>query len=147
MQKPFKICTTCGRRWENIGDMVRDPTLYVNGYQASFEDSREGLFLLTHNVAGCGTTLALKAGKLMPLYGGPKYSVNMAFAEGCEGHCFDLIDASACQNDCAMRWVLEILQILKAHGPEEKLITLMEAGYLDAPAGTAPGCDASADAA
>lgn len=121
MKNDFKTCTICKSKWLNLIDLVRDKDLYLNGYQASFSESHEGLFLLTHDVDDCGTTMAIKAGDLIDLYDGPKHTIHMAYTEKCDGHCLDSTDMEPCTNECDMRWAREILQILKNHGPEKLL--------------------------
>ncbi len=133
-QTGFKTCTVCAHCWPRIVDLIRDESLYINGYQASFSDSREGLFLFTHDIDGCGTTLAISAGALKKLYTGPEHTIHMAYTERCEGHCMHGDDLAPCTNDCDMRWARDILQVLKAHGPEERLKALDTAEHPDVPA-------------
>ena len=84
----FKTCTLCAHRWETVADLIRDNNLVVNGYQPSFSNSREGLFLLTHVVEGCGTTIGLHAGYLLNLYARSGHQVeNVAYTGHCDGHC------------------------------------------------------------
>jgi len=59
----FKRCSLCGVEWKNRDDFLRDPALFLNGYQGNFRQlltgkQRQGLLLFTHLVEGCGTTLA-----------------------------------------------------------------------------------------
>lgn len=126
MKKAFKICTNCSFHWDSLLDFIRDKNLELNGYQASFNDAHEGLFLVTHNVAGCGTTLAIPAGSLKSLYNGPEHTIHMAYTERCDGHCMYEDDAELCSNACDMKWARDILQILRNHGPEA-LLEKMEA--------------------
>ncbi len=132
MESTFKTCTVCARRWIKMIDLIRDGDLRVNGYQASFNDAHEGLFMLTHEADGCGTTLAIKAGDLAELYDGPEHGVHMAYTERCEGHCLNGHDLEACGNDCDMKWARDILQVLKNHGPEELLAKLEESKRIEA---------------
>lgn len=126
MDKAFKTCTICAQRWQEMFDLIRDEDLYVNGYQASFNDACEGLFLFTHDVDGCGTTFGVHAGSLEELYKGPKHTIHMAFTEQCDGHCLYEDDLAPCSNECDMRWVRDILQVLRNHGKEELLKRLEE---------------------
>ncbi len=119
MNKPFKTCTICGHRWEHLSDLVRDENLYINGYQASLSHSQEGFFLLTHTLDHCGTTIAVPATHLRPLYAGPHHNIKMAFTERCRGHCFYEDPLCTCGSECDMRWARDIVQILKSHGSEE----------------------------
>lgn len=118
MDKAFKTCTSCAQQWQEMLDLIRDKDVFINGYQASFSDAGEGLFLFTHNVDGCGTTFGIHAECLKELYKGPKHALHMAFTEKCDGHCLHEDDLDPCPNECAMRWVRDILQILKNHGEE-----------------------------
>lgn len=127
----FKTCTVCAHRWPRIADLVRDESLYINGYQASFSDAHEGLFLVTHTVDGCGTTLAIMAGALKKLYTGPEHTFRMAFTERCPGRCLHQDDLGPCSNDCDMRWVRDVLQVLRQHGPEELLKVLDASAHPD----------------
>ncbi|MBN2163971.1 MAG: hypothetical protein JXR25_13415 [Pontiellaceae bacterium] len=127
MKAPFKTCTVCAHRWQGLQDLIRDKNIYINGYQASFRNADDGLFMVTHNVEGCGTTLAIKAGDLKALYTGPIYSQHLAGSDVCPGHCMNGDDLLPCPNDCAMSWVREILRILINHGPDELLKKLDEA--------------------
>jgi hypothetical protein len=126
MDQTFKTCTICSQRWDNMLDLIRDENLFINGYQASFNDAHEGLFMFTHTVNGCGTTFAIPAGKLTQLYNGPEHTIHMAYTEQCAGHCQHEEDLSPCPNDCSMRWARDILQILINHGPDELLEQLLK---------------------
>ncbi len=117
----YKKCTCCAHCWKEPEDLVLDESLYINGYQASFKNADEGLFFVTHMVDGCGTTLAIPAGSLKDLYTGPEYATCMALTDLCDGHCLDRDDLAPCPNHCSMRWVRDILQLLKNHGPRELL--------------------------
>lgn len=119
MDKPFKRCTCCDYRWENEMDLIRDRNLFVNGYQASFENSLEGLFFFTHDVEGCGTTIAIRAGDFYQLYDGPEHIVNMAHTGRCFGYCLSGDDQGECPNPCEMCWARDILKILRNHGSDE----------------------------
>ncbi|MBZ0263601.1 hypothetical protein K8I28_02950 [bacterium] len=113
----------CGTRWQHLADFVTDRDLVVNGYQASFSDSVEGLFVVTHDCENCGTTIAIKAGKFKELYGGPDYSEFKFDSSDCEGHCLDENDFGTCSQECGMRWVRVVLQVLKSHGAPVDWIT------------------------
>jgi len=115
-KKGFKTCTTCSKEWGKIIDFIKDHKLDINGYQASFDESVEGLFMFTHTTDQCGTTLASKTGNFRFLYDGPDYKINNAYSETCEGHCQRVNDIEPCTQECSMRWARDILQILREHG-------------------------------
>lgn len=127
MIEDFKTCPSCSHCWRTIEDLILDKDLALNGYQASFDDIHEGLFLLTHNVAGCGTTLAIPASRLKSLCDGYEHKAHMEFTSSCEGHCMHEGDFDSCSNECDMRWARDIMQVLKNHGPEEFLKKLRAA--------------------
>ena len=120
--QPFKQCRVCLRCWEELTNFVTDRSLEVNGYQASFDDVEEGLILFTHLEEGCHTTLAVRAGELKKLYSGPKYEMRNTGKESCEGHCLNTGDVGPCAAECDMRWVREVLQILRNHELPDQLL-------------------------
>lgn len=131
MDSIFKECPACSHYWESMVDLIRDGDLFVNGYQASFNDAHEGLFLLTHNISDCGSTLAIPAGRLKELYDGPEHMVHMAYTDRCQGHCLVEDDFAPCTNECDMKWARDVLQILKNHGPEEFLKRIVETRHTE----------------
>lgn len=133
MSEPFKTCTICACRWNQMADLIQDRDLFVNGYQASFDDAYEGLFLFTHTVEGCGTTFSVPASALRNLYDGPDHTIHMSFTDRCEGHCMYEADLAPCANECDMRWARDIIQVLKNHGPEEFLKRLKKSSPLPQP--------------
>lgn len=117
--KPFKQCTCCKGVWKNLSDLIRDENVQVIGYQPAFSDSYEGLFFFSHRAKECGTTIAIPAYHLLPLYDGPEYLVNMAGSEQCNELCKSFFDFRKCGNECSMRWVREIIYELNNRSPEE----------------------------
>ena len=68
MNQLFKRCTLCGMEWRTRDEFLNDETNRLEGYQG--EKRRiisgmpaEGLLLFTHQVQGCGTTLAIAASR------------------------------------------------------------------------------------
>ncbi len=112
---PFKQCTLCGTQWPDLKDLVLDPNLVVNGYQAHLESPEQGLILVTHQVPDCGTTLVVAAGKMRPLYRGPNYSNRQTGTVACRGHCQEIEDLQACTANCDMAWIREALQWIVRH--------------------------------
>lgn len=119
----FKTCSSCGTTWQSMKQFLEDKELVVEGYQASFSDSMDGLFLMTHSCEDCGSTLALKTGLFRELYHGPEFTEHRTNMPGCDGHCLNENDLEPCDQECDMRWVRDVLQMLKNYGaPMEKII-------------------------
>lgn len=57
----YKTCSTCGMKWDSFEELLLDPHVHLNGYQASFVNPESGLILFTHETDECGSTLALAA--------------------------------------------------------------------------------------
>lgn len=111
----FKNCSRCEQRWRTCAEFVCDRDLETNGYQASLGHPEEGLILVTHVSGECGTTLAVLAEDLKPLYHGPLYTEFCGGGELCERHCVDEGDLEECAAPCAMSWVRVVLQYLRRH--------------------------------
>ena len=111
----FKDCTRCAHQWRTCADFVRDRELEINGYQASLGYPEEGLILVTHVSGECGTTLAVRAEALKPLYQGPLFTEFCAGEEACERRCLEEGDLEECSAPCAMAWVRVVLQYLRRH--------------------------------
>ncbi|MBM3499555.1 MAG: hypothetical protein FJX74_12920 [Armatimonadetes bacterium] len=113
--EPFKCCTLCGSRWSGLERFVLDTELKVEGYQANFVDPDYGLFLVTHDIDGCGTTLAVWANDFRHLYTGPVYAERHTGQEHCTGRCLERNLVEACDAPCDMAWVRHVLQWLRRH--------------------------------
>lgn len=113
--KAFKHCTLCNRRWDELADLVIDPSLKVEGYQACFVRPEMGLVLLTHCMDDCGTTLALRVKHLRGLYDGPRYTERRTGQERCRGYCLQHNVLEECDVDCELAWMRTALQYLRRH--------------------------------
>ena len=111
----FKRCTVCEKTWHSIRDLVTDPALRLDGYQACFARPEMGLLLVTHEVPCCGTTLALVVRSLRPLYDGPKYTERRTGEEKCRGYCLKHNILEECDVDCELAWVRSVIQWLRNH--------------------------------
>ncbi len=111
----FKTCQMCLTDWETIQAFVEDDSLFVNGYQATLGTPDEGLYLFTHMKPDCGTTLAIKVATFKDLYEGPVRETLNYGKETCPGYCNTVNELRTCNQDCSMRWVRDMLQVLKAH--------------------------------
>ncbi len=119
----FKTCSLCETEWGDLVTFVRDEELTLKGYQPKFGSPENGLFLLTHSCEGCGSTLAIKAGMLKELHGGPFYDDLNVGKDGCERHCINQNSFEPCDQECSMRWVRDILQILKSNGAPVEILS------------------------
>lgn len=117
---PYKVCPKCGNKWNSLEELLEDRNLRIEGYQASFDDSREGLFLFTHAIKNCYSTFSVRTGDLEYLYTGPKYTIHYAFTDKCEQRCPNNKDFENCSVDCDMRWAREILSKLRSRDLKTK---------------------------
>ncbi|MDK9698827.1 MAG: hypothetical protein OEM52_01575 [bacterium] len=120
--QPFKQCRVCQHCWNELSDLVKDRSLDIAGYQASFKSVEEGLILFTHLDENCHSTLAVKAGELKQLYQGTTFLVRNTGKVSCEGRCLNSNDIEPCAAECDMRWVREVLQILRSHELPDNLV-------------------------
>jgi hypothetical protein len=112
---PFKTCTMCLQSWRDAESFISDPSLVINGYQAFFDNPERGLILFTHKIQGCGSTIAVPAGVFKPLYHGPDYLLRNFGEPSCCGHCLQDHDLEQCNAECDMRWVRDVLQMLRRY--------------------------------
>ena len=112
---PFKQCPLCARVWTSLSDFVLDTALLVHGYQAHFTEPEQGLIVVTHEVEGCGTTLALRAELVRALYDGPEYTEHLTGTVQCNELCLQAHLLIPCDAPCDMAWVREALQWLLRH--------------------------------
>jgi hypothetical protein len=112
---PFKTCNMCQKTWLDAESFITDPSLKINGYQAYFDIPEDGLILFTHKAKGCGSTLAVPAGVFKPLHRGQKYLHRKNGTDVCAQHCNRVDDLDDCHAECEMRWVRDVLHILRNH--------------------------------
>ena len=106
----FKKCTSCGHTWENRDAFLADPDIKIIGYEASFDNIKDGLFLFNHV---CKTTLAMDVKGFDDLYTGPVYDMSLAGTEECSDLCHDMTKLDACDAKCKFAYVRDIIQIIK----------------------------------
>jgi len=106
----FKKCTVCGFQWALRDDFIRDPNIEILGYQVSFEELTEGLFLFNHS---CKGTLAISAGEFNDLYDGPIFTERATGSEDCPSYCLHEDELRPCPVQCECAYVREIIQIIK----------------------------------
>ncbi len=92
---------------------MSDPEIVLSGYQVHFVDLRAGLFLFTHERAGCHTTFSIEAGGFFDLYEGPIFEERMAGRPECPGHCLHPSRLERCPVRCECAFVREVIDIIK----------------------------------
>jgi hypothetical protein len=112
MNAIFKDCSMCGKVWRTREDFIEDPELNLIGYQVNFEQLKEGLFLFTHLLETCKTTLAVPAGEFFDLYDGPIFEENKTGTAECPGHCLHQSELRPCPAQCECAFVRDIIGIL-----------------------------------
>ncbi|MDD3618274.1 MAG: hypothetical protein RBR09_00445 [Desulfobulbaceae bacterium] len=108
----FKTCPMCAMNWGTRVDFLHDRTLKLNGYQADFDDLESGLFLFTHTVDGCCTTMAVRVRDFIDLYSGDKFEQRKTGTEECPGYCLYRDRLEPCGARCECAFVREIIQII-----------------------------------
>ena len=106
----YKRCGLCHATWPSLTAFLRDPSVIIEGYQASFADPAGSLFLFTHD---CGTTLSLRADLLTNLSEHPIHFIRMTSSSSCPGYCLNDRSLAPCKNECDMRWARDIIQLLR----------------------------------
>jgi len=110
---PFKICPTCKKKWETLGEFRDDPELELAGYQVAFEDLEGGLFYFNHHHKNCETTLAIPVGKFTVLTPLPIVTRRATKRALCPDTCVRQGAFEPCPVACECNWVREILQTIK----------------------------------
>lgn len=110
----FKTCPMCSMTWGTRSDFLQDRTLNLNGYQADFDDLESGLFLFTHNIDGCYTTMAVKVKEFANMYSGKKFDRRKTGGEECPRYCLQIDMLDRCDTQCECAFVREIIQIIQA---------------------------------
>ena len=116
-----KCCSHCEHVWRGYVEFIGDESLAVNGYQACFENPERGYVLCTHQVPGCGTTIAVPVVELRPLYDGPQYTRRQTGLERCRRFCLERGPLEECDVECDMAWARRVLQYLRRHALPEHL--------------------------
>ena len=109
--KPFKICPKCDHEWETRDDFLQDASLFLIGFQAGYDESDRGLYLLNHlrEKEKCNTTIAVEVENFMSLYDGPMYEDVIAGSAACSGHCAKVDDLTRCSVSCRNAIAREIM--------------------------------------
>jgi hypothetical protein len=109
----FKRCSCCGHTWDDRDQFLSDPGLTVTGYMADFRCLENGLFLFTHDIEGCGSTLSIFAAVFVDLYSGPRHQERKALTPECPRYCIDVSQTARCDAVCECAFVREVLHVAK----------------------------------
>jgi hypothetical protein len=102
---PFKICTSCERRWDTREQFLDDPTIVLLGYQSFLPDDVLGLFMFNHD---CGTTLTIRAARLEDLHDGPIYRARRDWVQHGAETCLASSTDHACPPTCECEYVKHV---------------------------------------
>ena len=106
----FKQCSVCQQTWHVREKFLADPGIEIIGYQVSFGEIKDGLFLFNHL---CKTTLALKVKQFDDFCRGIRYDAEATGTDACSGYCLDMSDLRRCDTACKYAYVRDILQIIR----------------------------------
>jgi hypothetical protein len=109
----LKTCPCCGFTWTSREQFLADPDLDLNGYQVNFKRLEGGMFLFTHNIETCHSTMTIMMEEFRDLYSGEIYEENKANSEECPRYCMHEGQLARCDALCECAYVREILQIIK----------------------------------
>ena len=111
--EPFHVCNNCMFIWRTRDSFLDDDNLVLNGYQFNPLDLEAGLFLFTHQVEGCNTTIAVKVDEFADLYQGKIYPDRRTGEVDCPGFCKKEEQLGRCDAKCECAYVREIIQIIR----------------------------------
>jgi hypothetical protein len=114
----FKKCPMCGVEWTGRDRFLGDPGIRIIGYQVSFEELTEGIFLFNHS---CKSTLAIKAEAFIDLYQGPNWTRRAAGSEDCPEYCLKQEELTSCPVDCECASVREVIQLIREWPKENEV--------------------------
>ena len=106
----FKRCRNCGEMWKSQVDFLDDPNITLIGYQAHFEELKQGLFYFNH---ACHATLAIPVKAFENLFSGTRFTENRQGGAECPQHCLYRENLDPCPVRCGCSWVREILQTIR----------------------------------
>ena len=109
----FLTCSMCGKKWKTRDDFLDDVSLEINGYQVDFERLEWSLFLFTHMIDECHSTIAVQADRFIDLYSGKKYKGRKTRTEDCPGYCMVKDELGRCDALCECAFNREVIQIIR----------------------------------
>jgi len=92
---------------------MSDPAIRLDGYQFNSFNLENGLFLFTHRVIGCGTTMSISVLEFQDLYTGPRYPEKRALLPECPRYCLDEKNLDRCDQFCECAYAREIMQLIR----------------------------------
>jgi len=116
----FKKCPLCEHPWKDRETFLADPDVEIIGYQASFDEIQDGLFLFNHL---CRTTMALEVMRFDDLYKGTRYDMTLTGTDECSGYCLDMNELSVCSAECKHAYIRYIIQIIRKWPKESQANT------------------------
>lgn len=108
----YRTCSVCKHEWESREEFLADPAVRLIGYQVSFRNLMEGVFLFNHEVEGCTTTLAIEAGHFFDLYEGPMFEGRLRGTRECPGYCLHEGELNRCPASCECAFVRDVMQMV-----------------------------------
>jgi len=112
-ENPFKVCTNCEKVWQTRDEFLSDPDVELEGYQVNFVALEEGLFLFTHRVKECDSTLALPAAMFTDMHEGEIFEDNRVGQPDCDGSCLHSGVVDSCKTKCECAYVRDVLAKVK----------------------------------
>lgn len=106
----FKRCPSCGETWGSQACFLEDPNITLIGYQAHFEELKQGLFHFSHS---CHATVAISVKTFENLHSEERFGVNRAGGKECPQHCLYRDNLDPCPVPCGCSWVRELLQTIR----------------------------------
>ncbi len=98
---------------------MQDPSVCLVGFQASFIETKTGIYLFNHILGDnqCNTTLGVKVDAFLSLYKGSMFPEIQVESPACEGHCNNVEDLTQCPVECKNAVARKIMQhFSKCHG-------------------------------
>lgn len=124
---PFKTCTSCRQSWADRAEFLSDPEVHALGYQANFGDLEAGIFLFSHDLEQCQTTLAIETREFTDMHQGPVFRERLTGTAKCPGYCLREKSLDPCYNHCECAYVRDVLQHVK-NWPKRKLWKAKDSG-------------------
>lgn len=113
----FKKCPYCGTDWVDFVAFLNDKDLVVTGYHANPDKVEDGVVLVAHDCDTCGGTIGVRVKKLADVYDVTRFDKSLYGTDVCEDHCPNYTDLEACDNECSMRWVRDVIQLVRTRTP------------------------------
>ena len=113
----FKTCPYCKTEWTDFIDFLDDKNLVVTGYHAIPEKPEDGIIVLQHDCPECGGSIGVRVKKVADAYDLTHFEESLYGTNACNNHCPTFNDIEACDNNCSMRWVRDLVQLMRNRVP------------------------------